>query len=99
MIRKVKKKDYDMYNVDGYYIGDKVLFNNEEFEVVGIDIKNKREGFDILLNGFRSSNSIALFEDDDKVEIVYKKGTKREKYSLWVDSSRISPVQKNKKGR
>jgi hypothetical protein len=44
------QKDYDMYNVDGYYIGDKVLFDNKEFEVVGIDIKNEREGSDILLN-------------------------------------------------
>lgn len=93
MIRKIKKKDYGLYNVDGYYIGDKVLFNNEEFEVVAIDIKE----FDILLNGWgRGLLGIALFEDDDQVEIVYKKGTKRELelYSLWVDSSRISPVPK-----
>lgn len=96
MIRKIKKKDYGLYNVDGYYIGDKVLFNNEEFEVVGIDIKNKREGQDILLNGWSASSSsgVILFEDDNQVEIVYKKGAKREKYSIWVDSSRISPVPK-----
>lgn len=95
MIREIKKKNYDLYNVDGYYIGDKVLFNNEEFEVVAIDIKNERKTFDILLNGWgRGSLGIALFEDDDRVEIIYKKGTKRELelYSLWVDSSMISPV-------
>ena len=96
MIRKIKKKDYGLYNVDGYYIGDKVLFDNEEFEVVGIDIKNERKGSDILLNGYkgRGSFGIVLYEDDNKIEIVYKKGTKRELYNLWVDSSRISPVPK-----
>lgn len=96
MIRKIKKKDYDLYNVDGCYIGDKVLFNNEKFKIVGIDIKNEREGNDILLNGWSASSSsgVILFEDDNQVEILYKKGTKREKYSLWVDSSIISPVPK-----
>jgi hypothetical protein len=88
MIRKIKKKDYDLYNVDGYYIGDKVIFDDWEFEVVGIDIKNESKTFDILLNWWgRGLHGIAF-----QVEIVYKKWTKRELYSLWVDSSRISPV-------
>ena len=50
MIRKIKKKEYDKYDVDGFRIGDKVLYYYHKHEIVGLDIKNANEVADILLD-------------------------------------------------
>ena len=93
-IRKIGEEEFGNYDVDGYKIGQSVRLKSEHddyitYEIVALDtnIKNKNN---ILLNDFDESKlSIEHFE---RLPIVYKKGTKKKKYSKWVNSDDILEV-------
>ena len=80
MIRKIKKREYDKYNVDGLNVGDKVLYYDDEYEIVGLDIKNANEVADILLDKITpqpENITIDNYKDSNTSEIVYKKGARK----------------------
>ena len=94
MIRKVKEKDYDKYDVKGFRLGQDVLIKkhgNTIYTIVGLDLELKNVVC-ILLND-ASCNGIRLKSlDKDDFDIVYTKGARKQKYSKWISSDDIVEV-------
>lgn len=94
--KKIRKEEFDNYNVDGYKIGQSVRLNNKYdyhtiYEIVALDTESTNKST-ILLNDFDESKlSIEHFEN---LPIVYKKGAKKNKYTKWIESKNILEVIK-----
>jgi hypothetical protein len=94
MIRKVKEKDYDKYDVKGFRLGQDVLIKehgNTIYTIVGLDLELENVVC-ILLND-ASCNGMRLKSfDSDDFDMVYTKGAKKQKYSKWISSDDIVEV-------
>ena len=100
MIKRLKKKEYPLYSICGYKIGDTIKWQYNCYEIVGLDIPdskdNERDGTCRILlaetDVMRSSCTI----DDlrcDGYTIVYKKGARKAKYDVWVEDTEISKIE------
>lgn len=101
MATKIKKEDFYKYNTEGFKIGDVVYIPDDgiQAEIVAVDLdRSCMHNVMIDANQTKLNYIGVLIEECHSSTVYYRKKALRDKYYVWIESSKIQHVGRNDRG-